>query len=502
MAKGSSGYLRASWLSTPYQPYVLSGGLHLFSDLRFIDPGQPSYVDEAGNVIPYTKTDHAGELYLRPVNVPRGIRVVAEQARKSDPLEGPVGWTVLFEDGLYRSWMGANYSESKDGFVWTKPSLPNEQGVEDRNTLFFSRTGVHGPGVFIDPSAPAAEKYKMVFWSEVGGSMQDDLFGKYFEARPDDYDPFLEARGSIDAIFVAVSPDGIQWKLIDQPLVAAIGDNPNVCYYDTQINKYVLYTRVSGGHGRRCIGRAESDDFHSFPVPDLALWADLNYLPSNDFYSNAHSLYPGTADHHFIFPTVYNHGNDASWVDIYTSHDGIHWSHLPGGPVMEGHPDTGDEGFLISLGGQLVPLSGDRVGLHVRGSRFTHDHVKHGTEAHSMRYALWTTGRLACVRAEEEGFFATPVLKFKGRQLKLNFRTPVSGQIRVEVVGITSWVRKRKEEQVIAGRTFADCDPLFGDQLSHTVTWRGQPDLGHAHDQPVYFRFNLRYAKLYSFEIV
>ena len=108
---------------------------------------------------------------------------------------------------------------------------------------------------------------------------------------------------------------------------------------------------------------------------------------------------------------------------------------------------------------------------------------------------------MACVRAPEEGSFVTPVLHFRGRTLKLNFRTPMTGEIRVEVVAITSWVRKKKTEQVVAGRTCDDCDPLSGDELSHTVTWRGNPDLGHADDQPVYLRFKMRCARLYGFEI-
>jgi hypothetical protein len=106
------------------------------------------------------------------------------------------------------------------------------------------------------------------------------------------------------------------------------------------------------------------------------------------------------------------------------------------------------------------------------------------------------------VHAPEEGLFATPAIRFKGRQLRLNYYTPGSGEVRVEVVGVKSWVRKRIQEELIAGRSFADCDPLPGDHLSHTVTWRGQPDLGHEEEQPVYLRFKLRAAKLYTFEIV
>ena len=94
------------------------------------------------------------------------------------------------------------------------------------------------------------------------------------------------------------------------------------------------------------------------------------------------------------------------------------------------------------------------------------------------------------------------MLKFTGRQLKLNLKMPMTGEARVEVVAITRWVHKKKTEQVVDERSFDDCDPISGDHLSHTVTWNGQADLGHAEGQPVYLRFKLRAAKLYAFELV
>lgn len=116
------------------------------------------------------------------------------------------------------------------------------------------------------------------------------------------------------------------------------------------------------------------------------------------------------------------------------------------------------------------------------------------------RYAMWKKGRFACIEAKEEGFFATPVIKFKGCHLKLNVKTSKTGNVRVEVIGIKSWIHKKKVEELIPGRSFEDSDPIEGDHLSHIVTWKGDPDLGHAEDQPIYLRFKLRSAKLYAFE--
>jgi hypothetical protein len=88
-----------------------------------------------------------------------------------------------------------------------------------------------------------------------------------------------------------------------------------------------------------------------------------------------------------------------------------------------------------------------------------------------------------------------------GRQLRLNLKTPLSGEVRVEAVAITHWVGKKRTEEVIPGRGFEDCDPIRGDHLAHPVWWQGQSDLGHADGQPVRLRFKLRHARLYAFEL-
>lgn len=438
--------------------------------------------------------------------MPRGIRIVAEKPVKSVPIEGSIGASVIYDGGRYRSWSGANYSESEDGFHWKPPALPGKSANEDRNALFFNRTGIHGPGVFIDPLAPDNEHYKMIYWSELGSHREEfrsQLYEKYKRERPYEIDPIFEVRGRIDALFGAVSADGLYWKPIEEPFLLHMADNPNTMYYDTILRKYVLYTRVNWMYGRRAIGRSESDTFGPFPQPEMVVWPDLDRLPSDDLYTNAKCVYPNTLDQHFLFPTVYHRAQDNCSIDMMSSPDGIHWFKLPGNPIVDGDPKTFDDGCLFTSCG-LVPLGGDQVGLPYKGSTFPHKYPRwpERNDRWQARYAIWKRGRLACVEAQAEGFFATPGLKFSGRQLRLNLKTPMTGEMRVEVVAITSWVHKKKNEVVVAGRRFEDCDPIFGDRLSHTVTWKGDADLGHGEAQPVYFRFKLRAAKLYAFEIV
>jgi hypothetical protein len=52
----------------------------------------------------------------------------------------------------------------------------------------------------------------------------------------------------------------------------------------------------------------------------------------------------------------------------------------------------------------------------------------------------------------------------------------------------------------MAGRSFADCDPITGDHLDQKIIWRSETDLGHKAGQAVDLRFRLRNADLYSVE--
>jgi hypothetical protein len=392
MTSQPTGHQAAARLTAITGPYTLHPGPHLFTDWRFIEAGAPSYIDAAGEAVPLKGDGHLRPVWHRGINVPHGIRIVGVKPTKSAPIEGPMGASVVLDGGIYRSWSGANYSESSDGFHWTRPSLPGEPEGQDRNALFFNRTGVHGPGVFVDPSAPADERYKMIFWSEMGHGreeLRERIHEKFRRTRPFDIDPTFDVRGRIDALFGGVSPDG------------------------------------------------------------------------------------------------------------------IHWFKLPGGPVLEGDPETLDDGCLFTSCG-LVPLPDGRVGVPYQGSTFPHKYPRwpDRNDRGRARYAVWQPGRLACVEAAGEGFFATPVVRFAGRQLRLNVRTPIAGEVRVEVVAISNWVMKKKTEAVVEGRSFVECDPLRGDHLSQVVTWRGKADLGHGEGQPVYFRFRLRAARLFAFELV
>jgi hypothetical protein len=91
------------------------------------------------------------------------------------------------------------------------------------------------------------------------------------------------------------------------------------------------------------------------------------------------------------------------------------------------------------------------------------------------------------VEAEDRGEFTLIPLIAPGRTLKLNAITLRTGWVKAEVAGQMT-------------RTFADCDPVVGDQAWQPVAWKGQKNLVVEPGRPITLRFQLYQAKLFGLE--
>jgi len=136
------------------------------------------------------------------------VRFVVHSPRKtgdivlaSEPGQGLSGYhSTLFDAGIYHLWYSSGgcvlYARSKDGIHFEKPALNLAKGelADGRklapNTVMGHglgdvKQGMHGLYVFLDPNAPADERFKLV-------------------ANPKEFNSLLQ---------VFSSPDGIHWKL-------------------------------------------------------------------------------------------------------------------------------------------------------------------------------------------------------------------------------------------------------------------------------------------------
>ncbi|MBI4579033.1 MAG: hypothetical protein HY718_04980 [Planctomycetes bacterium] len=76
----------------------------------------------------------------------------------------------------------------------------------------------------------------------------------------------------------------------------------------------------------------------------------------------------------------------------------------------------------------------------------------------------------------------------------MNVNVSAAGSARAEIRDVTN--------RPISGRRLQDCDPIMANNVRHTVTWQGDPDVSNLGGQPVRLHLWMRSAKLYSFQFV
>ena len=439
-----------------------------------------------------------------PRRVPHGIRLQAQPAQTTGPVDGWKGWgRTIHDGGCLRSWFFEVNGHTKLGSGAPAHSTPYDEvyvcGVAsddgyDWREVSRSRIrvggqrGFDGVTFFIDPAAPAAERYKLVYCARVPEGEHDDMVRAYLErpARHRDDRITWERRYGL---YVVVSPDGESWTALDEPIALHPSDTDTTVHWDADIGKYVMFTRMFRQE-RRWIGRAEADDFRDWgPVVPL-LWPGLTEAPDADLYLNGYSRYPGLPEYQLMFPMVYYRGDERSDVRLCASDDGIAWQWVPGDPVITpGAPGRWDSEFLGS-GKDLVPFGPGKVATPYSGTPYPHKHPRWQTvwDAWNLGWAVWDDGRLCAVVAEDEGELWTQAVTPAGPNLQLDCRVPLGGEIRVGLADV--------EGRGVEGRDIADCDPIVGHDGVATVTWHGEAGLGSV--EPVTLHLRLRRAELFS----
>lgn len=110
-------------------------------------------------------------------------------------------------------------------------------------------------------------------------------------------------------------------------------------------------------------------------------------------------------------------------------------------------------------------------------------------DAFDTGWASWQRDRICAVVADGEGEFWTQPVVLAARGIRLNFRAPTAGEIRVGIEGV-------------AGRSADNCDPLAGDETERVVTWGGDCNpLTGVEGEPVALHIRMRCAKLFSVDL-
>ncbi len=433
--------------------------------------------------------------------------------------------TVMEDQGKFRLWYGARtpvpdgqdrarglimYAESQDGIHWDKPNLGlfEWQGSKANNILM--RATPESAGVFIDPKAPAAERYKIV------GRLANR------EPRSPDGEAF-----SGSGLYMYTSPDGLRWTLHHERVFPFDPDTLNMAFYDEGRGKFMAYVRT--WNPLRRVGVVEMDDTmkpwpwdHNVPprdakglpgptnaptshIPD-AFGTDQEDPADMDFYTSAVVKYPWADDAYFMFPSAYRHypappegrlrNNGILDIDLAVSRDGKKFHRVSRMPYV----GVGPEGTFDSRGAYMLIGLLRRDGVlyqYYGGHDSDHGDSQGLREArHRAEIALLAQrldGFISLDAGAAPGHFTTPPLTFSGSRLTLNMDASAVGDIRVEVQDASG--------HAVPGFAFADSDSLALNNLAKVVTWRkGSSDLSKLAGKTVRLAFRMRLAKLYAFQ--
>ncbi len=533
------------------EPIILKSNYIYFTSWKYVRQGNFSWEVQFDPNMPesekqkpsWLKGDGLGANF-KPIDMPYGIRLVAQPAQKV-PLKPGQLIAQVFDEGKYKTWYtiepcpdpepfsnkdkilpGHNYhiayAESKDGLIWEKPNIGIYEYAGNKNNNIVFRgdvdgyiRGYHGGCVFIDPTS-VEERYKMLYL----GIITDEEWEEFEKKYPGEADtmarrPNINGYRCVFGVFGAVSPDGIHWKNLSEPLMIQHADTMNTCYYDIDRKQYIAYIRAwqvnerAEGYatldstswidvGRRSIGRSVSKDFRHFSKPELVFTTGADMAPSHVWYTNGKTTLPGCPDNHIMFPWLWELERDGGDVWLLSSADGWTWHRVPGGPVItcgnSGEPD----GEYVVCSGNLLEYPDNRWCIGYTGHPIPHKYPGRDISKRKGLFpgvenvsglATWQKGRLVALQCDGEGEFATVAIVPPTDKIRLNATVRPTGYIKVAV-------------KLYGGRNlcdFDDTDKIVGDGIELPVKWKGNAQIPHQ-GKPIILRFKLKQAKLFGIE--
>ena len=247
-----------------------------------------------------------------------------------------------------------------------------------------------------------------------------------------------------------------------------------------------------------------SPDLENWSTPRTILYPDELGQPDYDSAS--------VFRRYGVFFTLYaemfqEHGNSETEANVASSRDGIHWErtwdrkplipHGPEGSYDHGQTEVGTSPPLEIGEDLLIYYCASPSG---QGAAFD----ENGVAVCRLRKDRF----IGQVAGDQTGFLLTRQFVLEGTRLKINCSSlprpyaQTSDGIRVAIIAAPDFKTKETTwETAIPGFSLADSDPIIADNIAHTVTWKGQPDLSRLKGRAVYLRFEMSHAALYTFQI-
>ncbi|MBN1345112.1 MAG: hypothetical protein JXQ73_20625 [Phycisphaerae bacterium] len=355
---------------------------------------------------------------------------------------------------------------------------------------------------------------------------------------PSDADPSRRFKAALPPRGFAVSPDGVNWKMLDVPGVPS-SDEYNFSF-DPKEHLFILAVKQGGPHGR-AVYLSTSKDFEHWTKPELIFFADdldqklgrenikarfadqtLHHPPSND--PNVHNvdvynmgvfryegLYIGIPAMYHATGPVPNYPNTVGFhlLQLAFSRDLKTWNRLGDRKPFIG-PSRVDSGaydltqilppsYPILRPGEASFSGQDELWFYYTGIKYRGTFKYVGKYPHGEHLPLPGLDRdqgavcLAVLRrdgfvsldaGEQEGVVLTKAFPLTGSKVFVN-ADALGGELRVEVL----------DE---AGKPVAVSEALKEDLARAQVRWR-QGDVASAKGKLIALRFTLRNARFYSY---
>ena len=482
--------------------------------------------------------------------VKRGIVLQADDPKRT--FIGQYG-SVLEHDGVFHMWYQAHtmageagrndgaegrgyicYARSVDGVNWTKPKLSLAGAIPgaEPNIVVGAGAGTFAEGmapwnggeagnVFIDPTAPPGERFRLGIREEVL-TKEPGKFG----------------------LHVMSSPDGIHWRLTHRDVVNYWSplphlDTSNVLFWDETRRTYRAYVRYNmrlPGGRNRAVAHGESPDLAHFPHvenmrlvmahdgvdPTLPSPATGRPVRMVDFYTNATVKYPWAEDAYFMFPSTYFHYEaslpefrehkpvNAGGLDIRfaASRDGTDWERFDRHPYVRTGTAGRWDGRMLYMYRGVLPAGESKLRLYYYGSDWDHGWWRDESNRRILRAAglapRASLGAVGLLELRRDGFvaaradyaggeFTTPLLRFAGGELVVNIDTSAVGEARVEL--------QDELGTALPGYTLDDCVTIHSaNQINRTVRWTKGANASALAGKPIRVRFVMHDTDLYAFQ--
>jgi len=394
------------------------------------------------------------------------------------------------------------YAESTDGYGWTKPVLKQRSLLrsDENNLIGIGKNILRRQNVIIDRhEQDPGRRYKMLFVDVA------ELRDKTKLSNADDF-----------AMFSAYSPDGIHWTpartqgWIRRHESGHPHHHPCIMGWDEHLQQYVLYPRmfvaadpnVYYRDHLRAIGRAVSDDFET--------WQDTGLVLAPDEQDGTHIDFPGMvvlAYQGGYIGLLYciHHEDENGRVDtqLTWSRDGINWQRCCNRQVFlpYGEPGSFDEGVAMPT----TPLVfEDEIWFYYGGWNFGHgfEVIKRTRDERTFGTKYQQCVGLAKLRLD--GFVSLFAGSAGGTATTKKLTAPDNARLIVNADSSDGKLLAElldNEGAPLAGYSLADCDGFGGNQIRHTMTWKGQSKLNVRSGQAIRVRFHLENADLFSFKL-